>query len=620
MNGISNEGDPDSGFHQQDANAQKVVRMVERMFRQAKKAREKRSTDWVSNYKFVWGKQWEQARPSYRHSEVLNFTHAAIQTIIPILTDTRPNIQTIPEEPSDYEFSELLNQILVSKWDRDMYSRIVSEAIVDASIYGTAISEQGFDPDRLLGLGDITFKTKDPAYCYPDPNAEDINDGIGKYFILAEPTDVSIVKRKYPKMAHLIKSDLSDIESAKTSKLDMDDYRIRSATDNLTLVQGDRSNDEEKSDQVLLITCYMHDDESEEQEIERQDEFGKTKKAFQQVKKYPNGRKIVMANGSLLEDGDNPYTDGKFPYARFVDYIRPREFWGQGEVEALKGPQMVINKLLSYVMDTIVIMGNPIWVVSTDSGVDTNNLFNVPGSVVEKNPSGEVRREAGVGMPPHILALFDRVTDLFDKISGIYEVSQGVAPSANSSGLAIERLQEAAQTKLRLKNRNMEQWLTQVGQQLVSRILQFYTVPRVIRLTENQGAEKYFRFHVQESMDESGLVQRTAAVTPITQDPSGQFIEGEISQYEIRGNLDVKITTGTSLPFAKAQKTARARELLELGIMDEEDYLTAIEWPNKERILEKLRRRKDAAAAAEQQQAQALEGVPQGQPPLQVVQ
>jgi hypothetical protein len=49
----------------------------------------KRHRLWRENYEFFLGKQWATARPAYRASEVLNYTFAAIQSALPVLTDNR---------------------------------------------------------------------------------------------------------------------------------------------------------------------------------------------------------------------------------------------------------------------------------------------------------------------------------------------------------------------------------------------------------------------------------------------------------------------------------------------------------------------------------------------------
>jgi hypothetical protein len=226
------EGNPDLG-DQTDAE-KKTVKMVEKLFLRAKHSRATYDKDWVTNYKFFRGVQWSEKRPSYRHSEVLNFVHSTIQTIIPILTDNRPLVEFLPENPGDSEFAAILSQLVSAKWERDTWQMVVTDAVTDALIYGTAISEQAWDPDAASGLGDLTFKTKDPFYSYPDPRATDINDDEGLYFILAEPRDVAEVKRKYPDKADMIRPDLSDLDASKNAKLHLEDFKVRNSTDQLT--------------------------------------------------------------------------------------------------------------------------------------------------------------------------------------------------------------------------------------------------------------------------------------------------------------------------------------------------------------------------------------------------
>jgi hypothetical protein len=515
----------------------------------------------------------------------------------------------LPEEPSDFEFSEILTQILRSKWDRRLFGQVVAEGILDMAGYGTVVSKQEWNPEIDFGLGDFEFETVDPLYVYPDPNGRNVNDKDSQRFQTAVPTDVEEVKRRYPKWAHLLKPNIGEEPLAKSARSEVeDDYRVRSVSDFNILLQSSKPMEgDEQKNQILLVTTYCKSEEVEEFEIKEKDEKGNEVTKFQTRKKFPNGRKIVHANGVLLEDGDNPYIDGKFPFARAQDHIRAREFWGMGEVEQLRGPQDMVNKVMSYVMDVLILMGNPIWVCDTSSGVDTENLVNAPGLVVEKNEGTEVRRESGVQLQPFILQTLDRLVELFDKISGINDVSQGAQPRSNSSGIAIELLQEAAQTKLRLKSRNIEAWLTEVGQQFVSRILQYYTIPRVIRLTGDDNAGRFFKVAIDEQIDESGEASRVLQIQEFDRDEFGNISQQEPRELQLKGNLDVKIQTGTALPFAKAQREAQATKLLEMGIYDEEDYLEDIQHPRKDKVLEKLSQRKQMqaeAAAAEQQALQ----------------
>jgi hypothetical protein len=166
---------------------------------------------------------------------------------------------------------------------------------------------------------------------------------------------------------------------------------------------------------------------------------------------------------------------------------------------------MIVNKLISYVLDVLTIMGNPIWVVDTTSGIDTDNLTNQPGLVVEKNPGSEVTREEGVQLQPYVMQTLQfMVENVLNKLGSTTDVSRGAAPAGDTSGYAIAQLQEAAQTKIRGKGRNVEIFLKEAGSLMVDRILQFYQLPRVERITNNTNAVEYFKFHITEPMDEAG--------------------------------------------------------------------------------------------------------------------
>lgn len=580
-----------------------TVLMVENLFQKAKRSKEPYSRDWPDYYKMVIGKQWKNQRPEYRHSEVLNLIHSAIQVIIPILTDNRPNIDVAPVEPSDFEFSEILSQILTTKWDQKQWAEKVGWAIFDACTYGTAIGEVCWNPDDLHGIGDFNFEITDPFQFFVDPEAIDINHPSCNYVIEAKPTPLAELKREFPDKAHLIGSDVIRVGASKDLYQETLEMKVTSPIDNRVQVPGETGvgvNGAE--DMSLKITCYLKDQSIEEYEITKSNGDKETK----QRKRYPKGRKIIVAGGILLYDSAPEvgfgYIDNKFPFAKLVDHLMPREFWGQGEVKQLMGPQVMINKLISYMMDVLILTGNPIWVVSTDSGINTDNLFNAPGLIVEKNPGSEVRREEGVHLQPYIMQMFQLLQGQFEKISGINEVSQGIRP-ANASGIAIDLLQEASQTKLRLKARNLELFLKQIGQLMVSRILQFYSIPRIERITGKDGVERYFRFAVDSIADEAGDIQHKAVMQEIVRDPmSGAVTEQAPIEYDIKGELDVVVNTGSMLPFKKAERERQADKWLQIGLIDVEDYAEMTQIPNKEKIIEKFKQRQQAAAAMPPQQ------------------
>lgn len=599
--------DPENNRPQQSPAEKKLIKKVMKLLHEAKAHRERYDKDWLSNYKFFRGLQWEQERPEYRHSEVINLVFQTIQSVIPILTDSRPRFEFLPEEPGDLELSIILNQVAESDWRKHNWLNQVTEVLYDSHIYGTGMAEMGYEQPHM-DIGNITLESKDVFYCYPDPNATNVNIK-SDYFIYAEPMDLRKIKKKWKKGKYVV----SDIDDTEPDKEDVNKLKFKSPTDNVVAFDQEKVLKDTHRKRALVITCYLKDDSFDEEEKKRKvkkknkdgEEVEVEEKSYVQRLKFPKGRKVVISNGILLEDRENPYDDGKFPYAKNVNYILPREFWGESELKQLKGPQMIFNKMVSFALDVLTLMGNPVWIVDTASGVDTDNIYNRPGEIIEKEPGSEVRREEGTQLQPYVLQLIDRMKVWFDELSGANDVTRGVKPAGVQAGIAITALQEAAQTRLRLKSRNLDDFLQDLGQMYISRVFQFYSAPRIIRLTNMDSANQYFRFSINQD-EETG--EKVATVQDISVMPDldneeapAQVIESPERKFAVRGKFDVKVSTGSLLPFSKAEKESKLLNLYDRGIIDKEEVLKGIDFPNWEAILQRVQQQEQAAAQAEAQ-------------------
>lgn len=598
-------GGKSAGYQPTDEE-KKSIRLVQGLFDKAKKHRKSYDSKWLDYYKMFRGKQWKEKRPSYRHSEVINMIFSALQSQVAMLTDSRPRVEFVPKDPSDMELASLLNEMFESDWESGNWLMTLTESIYDAKLYGNGFGHMGYDPKADLGAGAIKYESADPFYCFPSPSAWDVNKR-NKYFIYAEPVDIESLKQEHPDKARFIKPDLVDLVGG--SKTELEQIRFRSPVDARSMVEGGEGSDAFMRDQALKITCYLDSDEvSEEHKEETDPQTGAVSEVFEQRKKYPEGRRIVIAGGVLLEDGPNPFEDRKFPYAKLTNYILPREFWGISEIEPLESPQKIFNKLVSFALDVLTLMGNPIWVVDNDSGIDTDNLYNSPGLVVEKNKGTEAKRVEGVQLQPYVLQLIDRMQAWFEGISGRTDVTQGQNPSGVTAAAAISELQEAAQTRIRLQSRFLDAHLVDLGTLWQSRAFQFYTAGRVFRVTRNENAHQYFKTSIEPAPE--GMDGKIVRVQRFNVDPAtGQGGWGAFQEIQTQGQFDVRVTTGSSLPFAKAQKVQMATLLFDRGAIDSLELLKAADYPNYEAVHARVEQAK-AAQAEMAMQAQAAGAPP----------
>lgn len=584
----------------------KAIRMVDKLFQKSKSARKAYDEKWLDYYRMFRGKQWKEARPSYRHAEVINLIFRAIQSEVPILTDALPKPEFLPREPSDYELSKILNDVMDCDWTSNNWSYNFTESLYDSHIYGTGFGCIGFDPDVNDGRGSITFDSADPFYQFPDPSAKDVNKE-SRFYIEAQPKDIEVLKQLYPAHADHFKGDV--VEILKKDKGLPENITYKSPTDNKTPIEGSTSTDIGNKNEALEIKCYVKDMETVEEEIPGEvDPKTGLPAAPKYLKKlkYPMGRLLITVCGVLVKDEPLSEDEGKFPYLRLCNYVLPREFYGMSEIEQLESPQRIFNKLLSFTLDVLTLMGNPVWVVDNTSGVDTDNLFNRPGLIIEKDPNSKVERMEGVQLQPYVLQMIDRMKLWFDDISGSTDVSRGAKPEGVTAASAIEALQNAQQTRLRQKSRNIDAFMQDFGQMYLSRVFEHYDAPRVFRITNDENATKYFKFHVEKSVDPVTNQERTVAkVRPFQQGVDGNHYEGEEKEYEIRRKFDVKVSMGSALPFEKTRLEDQTFKLFELGIVDAQEVLKNIRYPNAEAVLQRVQMAAEQAALA-QQQAQVV--------------
>lgn len=596
------------GLYEPTADEKKVLKLGERLFEKAKRHRAQYDGSWLDNYHMFRGKQWKETRPSFRNSEVINFVFRTIQTLVPIQTDARPRFEYLPEEPSDYPLSGILNETAEADWQKQNWQETLLEVVYDANIYCTGLSSMLINDKTRK----ILYESMDPFHCFPDPDARDTNKDCG-FFITAVPTDVSKIRKKYPDKKDFIKADLVDL--MKGSRTDLTPMKFKSPTDNKIYMEGSQGSELVDKDKALLITLYLspefcEDDYEEKENVTRDEQTGEETTEYLQIAKYPLGRKIVICGNVLLADESAEFEDGKIPFQRLPNYLLPREFWGISEVEQISGPQRMFNKVFSFALDVMMLMGNPIWKLPSTSGVDPESIINRPGLVVEYDGDKEPTREQGVQLQPYVMDIANQLAQWIDSVSGNQDVTRGVQPTGVTAASAISQLQESANTRIRLKSRIMDGYLQQVGQAYASRLFQFRTAEEIYRLTNDQGASKYFRLSVQPTQMQDPKTGAMVDGKQVNYQPyteNGQIDPSQAQQYQTQAKFDVRVSTGSSLPFNKAEKEQRLLAFFDRGIVDAEEVLKGTEYPNFEAVLQRI----EAKAA---QQAQ-MDAQAQGSPP-----
>lgn len=593
---------------------QSTVKKVNELMMRSKKATKDIREEWSRNYDFVVkGRQWDVRRPRWRFSEVINITWADIMTEVGIQTDGRPKVDFQAAEPSDFQFAEVLKEINDVNWEKPKnmgfgwLSKTTSQ-IFKSKLYHVVHTEITWDRELSGGIGDVSYKCLDPFGCFWDPVAKDIWDA--RYFIYAEPVPIQELKKKYPDKAEKIKADVSAFgnfsEQKPLSEYNQDlDFASSGPLSQLHGEPNDRMKGSRHEfggeEMALLMRVWIRDDETLEELVEGKD----GEQEYITRLKYPKGRYLEVVNKCVLKDeGENGeadpedpniFEDKMFPIATLVNYDYG-EYIGENEVTHKKGIQKLTNYVASHIMDQFKMGSNPQKIVSARAQDVAKKLTNEPGLVVTVPDVNDVRYETGPGIASGSFNLLDTTISLGDKVGGLQDVSRGASQPGVTSGLMLEGFVEASQTRPRLKNRSVDDYLTQIGYLMASRYLEFYTAPRTFRVTNKEGFPEFVEFFIEK--DQEG--NRLASVNRM--DQKGSPLQGARQQLSAKGIPDVKPVSGSNLPFARAQKTATALDLHSRGAITLESLLDSINWPNAKEEVEKVKK-EQAEMAAQMQEA-----------------
>ena len=461
----------------------KLVEWVHTKFKQAYVAKAplmKKWKDYMSAYDgsyFV-----NDSRPDYKSNQVTNLVFSTIESIRPIMTDNNPKFIAVPNNPQGLEFSNDVQMALDYEWEREKMPTKLPAQLIPMLVYGTAVWFVQWD-GKEGEYGNIKIKEVDPFNIFPDPLAENVDNA--EYIVYATYKNANQIKQQFPDKANAIEG----------SRISMSE-----------LVANRDEQDTNEENQVLILEMWCRDWTTMDEDIDGNKSL-----------KYPQGRVITCLPelGIILSDKKNPYKDGKFPFVLMKNYDVPFKFWGVGEVEQILSPQIYVNELTNQIIDNAKNTANMQWIIDKNAGIGQGKLTNRPGLVIRKNPGAEVRRDTPPPMPTYVREQIDVLKADIQDISGVLDSLKGEKQTGVVAASAILALQEASQSRIRLKIKIMESNLTELANMVYSRMQQFWKLDRWVRVTDIEGNPSFKEIGQQVLANDYDLKVMAGSTMPV---------------------------------------------------------------------------------------------------------
>jgi hypothetical protein len=212
---------------------------------------------------------------------------------------------------------------------------------------------------------------------------------------------------------------------------------------------------------------------------------------------YPRGRLIVMAGREIVEDTPNPYWHGMFPFSLLRLNAVPWQLYGMSDCRSWSDLQDIINTILAGVIDMIKKAVNPPFFAPKTAFSEQvwNSLdFSMPGARAAYNavsPQGPQMFKTGE-LPGYVLPTLQHITREMNERSGIAAVGEAVRKKQVPGGDTLDQIRMSQQGPIRYKGRNIETCISELGQQMVPNIFQFYNKDERIKVPTPPGSTPEF--------------------------------------------------------------------------------------------------------------------------------
>lgn len=274
-------------------------------------------------------------------------------------------------------------------------ARAASQAVPITDSTGKPILNEKGEPmmmDHAVHIGDLDYIIEPPWHVFDQPcrNRQNLDWSIRWYL-----EDVEYTRAKYPDKADEIKPNL-DYNSLYTS------YRLDVAR---------------AKNQVVIYELYHKSHEFMEK-----------------------GRYIKRTKNVILENTDLPYEHGQIPYLYIADIEVPGSIRGMSFFQQLFPLQHQINAVASLIYKSLVLFAHPKFTMQ-DGSCDMQQLMNestvvsysggVPPTLLTQNP-----------ISPELFKYLDKLEETAEKLSGVFTMSRGQAPSGVRAAKALRVLEE----------------------------------------------------------------------------------------------------------------------------------------------------------------------------------
>lgn len=453
--------------------------------------------------------------------------------------DNYPEPVVLPRERSDEASAKILQEVLPVIMENNGFEQVYSDGWWKKLKHGTAVYGVFWDGTKENGLGDLSVKRIDLLNLFWEPGITDLQKS--RNLFITDVVDKDILDQTYPEHENEFKGDAINVAH----------YIYDDTVDT--------------SEKVVVVDWYYK-------------VSSPTGKQVLHYCKFAGDVLLYASENDPAYQNQGWYDHGMYPVV--ADNLFPEEGTpvGFGYVAICKDPQLYIDKLSSYVLESAMMHTKPRFFVSSASNVNMKEFMDWNNPIVtvqgELNDN-RIKAITTQSLDGNVLNVLQMKVDEMKDTAGNRDVNSGGKVAGITAASAIAALQEAGNKTSRDMISASYRSYTEVVKLCIELIRQFYDEKRAFRITGDDGAYDFVELS-NEQIREQPM---------IGSDGLPMQINGiELFRQPV---FDLKVKAQKKNPFSRMEQNERAKELYQMGFFNPEraqETLPALEMMEFEGI------------------------------------
>lgn len=487
-----------------------------------------------------------------------NITNSNVEGKTALLCDQNLAIQVDPREPGDRFFCDKVRVLADFIKERNRMYRKIEVHERRREMTGTGIFKVIWDFDKLDGQGLPDIEPIHPSRLFIDPAITDVyNIQNAQYIIEASNRSIYSASLEYGE----------DVADAIMPNLD--------PVSNVIV-----NNEEEQYVHLLIWTKYK---ESKDSDVQlRLIEMSGCGVILSDTKKK------LKEHKDKKEEDLKLFPNSDYPYFLTPDMYRENTIWGKASAELILPISDQIDELDDNILRNARLTGNPIALVSNNSGIDVDKITNEPGQVIPTNDVNAYKWLTPPSIPAYVS---NKRAELMNNDRQIVTrfTDQQIGKSQSGVDTATESmaLQNSGNSMIEHKKGLLQETLSEVFEYAIELALLNWDTTMVFRITGENGEDDFTEFnpdklnHIPVLVESDTDYRNDYKEKWEERNPNGDFkTEEDSKNYKYmqvdnetrKVRYDLSVSVGAGLPNNKAYRYNIVRQAYADKALSKKEY------------------------------------------------